>query len=166
MERLKKIGTLSLENTAKNRASRIGVGFEKLDRGVFEPEKAYDFVGKLGLLTLHHVFFKLLDSFIDLNGGAMYVAAGIVHAVHTAIHAVLEGINGLIQLVNQITGIRHCGISLLLYLKTIQGVSHIRQMGISLFVQLSPLGKFTQRLLKFHLCQSFLCDCRERWAYG
>ena len=49
MERLKKIGTLSLENTAKNRASRIGVGFEKLDRGVFEPEKAYDFVGKLGL---------------------------------------------------------------------------------------------------------------------
>ena len=49
MERLKKIGTLSLENIAKNRASRIGVGFEKLDRGVFEPEKAYDFVGKLGL---------------------------------------------------------------------------------------------------------------------
>ena len=49
MERLKKIGKISLENTAKNRASRIGIGFEKLDRGVFEPEKAYDYVGKLGL---------------------------------------------------------------------------------------------------------------------
>ncbi|MBQ3076133.1 MAG: beta-galactosidase, partial [Clostridia bacterium] len=49
MERLKKIGKLSLENTEKNRASRIGIGFEKLDRGVFDPEKAYDYVGKLGL---------------------------------------------------------------------------------------------------------------------
>ena len=73
------------------------------------------FMGQLGLLALHHVFFKFLDSFINLNGSVMYIVAGAVHAVHTAIHTILKGINGLIQLVDQITGIRHCGISLLLY---------------------------------------------------
>ena len=49
MERLKKVGQVSLKSASKNRASRIGIGFEKLDRGVFEPEKAYDFVAELGL---------------------------------------------------------------------------------------------------------------------
>ena len=49
MERLKRVGQVSLKNASKNRASRIGIGFEKLDRGVFEPEKAYDYVAELGL---------------------------------------------------------------------------------------------------------------------
>jgi hypothetical protein len=49
MERLKKVGKVSLEGCATNRAERIGIGFEKLDRAVFEPEKAYDYVGNIGL---------------------------------------------------------------------------------------------------------------------
>lgn len=40
MERMKKIGTLPLRNAAQVGPSRIGIGFEKLDRKVFEPEKA------------------------------------------------------------------------------------------------------------------------------
>lgn len=49
MERMKKIGTLPLRNAAQVGPSRIGIGFEKLDRKVFEPEKAYDLVAASGV---------------------------------------------------------------------------------------------------------------------
>ena len=49
MERMQKIGTLPLRNAAQVGPSRIGIGFEKLDRNVFDPEKAYDKVAALGV---------------------------------------------------------------------------------------------------------------------
>ena len=49
MERMKKIGTLPLRSAAQVGPSRIGIGFEKLDRKVFEPEKAYDLVAASGV---------------------------------------------------------------------------------------------------------------------
>lgn len=49
MERLKKIGSVSIDDNGTKRASRIGIGFEKLDRGVFDPSKAYDYVAEIGV---------------------------------------------------------------------------------------------------------------------
>lgn len=49
MERLIKKGQLTVENAAAIGPSRLGIGFEKLDRRAFEPEKAYDLVAELGV---------------------------------------------------------------------------------------------------------------------
>lgn len=49
MERLIKIGTLKTKTALDVRESRLGVGFEKLDRDAFTPEKAYDKVANLGV---------------------------------------------------------------------------------------------------------------------
>ncbi len=49
MDRLQKVGQIDLSHNRENRAMRLGIGFEKLDRGVFDPEKAYDHVADLGL---------------------------------------------------------------------------------------------------------------------
>ena len=48
MERLKKIGTLPTISSQELEHSRLGIGFEKLDRAVFDPEKAYDKVAAAG----------------------------------------------------------------------------------------------------------------------
>ena len=42
MERLKKIGSLQPKASWEIANSKISLGFEKLDRDVFDPEKAYD----------------------------------------------------------------------------------------------------------------------------
>ena len=44
MIRLNKIGTIIPKAYKDVTKSRIGLGFEKLDRDVFDPEKAYPFV--------------------------------------------------------------------------------------------------------------------------
>ncbi|MBR2372886.1 MAG: beta-galactosidase [Lentisphaeria bacterium] len=49
MERLKKIGNISPVHASEVKKSTLGIGFEKLDRAVFEPEKAYDKVAELGV---------------------------------------------------------------------------------------------------------------------
>ena len=49
MERLKKIGALERLPAKEIEYSRLGIGFEKLDRDVFDPEKAYDKVGAIGV---------------------------------------------------------------------------------------------------------------------
>ncbi len=49
MERLKKIGEVRKFSSSQVKSSRLGIGFEKLDRGVFDPEKAYDPVAELGV---------------------------------------------------------------------------------------------------------------------
>lgn len=49
MERLKKIGNIQTKRSIDINSSRIGLGFEKLDRDVFNPEKAYDFVANSGV---------------------------------------------------------------------------------------------------------------------
>lgn len=49
MERLIKVGKLDYKSADKVKFSRLGIGFEKLDRGVFDPNKAYDKVAKLGV---------------------------------------------------------------------------------------------------------------------
>lgn len=49
MERLKKIGRVQTGNAAEIGPSKLGIGFEKLDRRAFEPEKAYDLVANLGV---------------------------------------------------------------------------------------------------------------------
>lgn len=49
MERLKKIGKVEPKHSLNVKKSKMGLGFEKLDRDVFDPEKAYDKVGELGV---------------------------------------------------------------------------------------------------------------------
>ena len=49
MKRLKKIGKVPVKKSSEIAFSRIGVGFEKLDRALFDPEKAYDLVAGLGV---------------------------------------------------------------------------------------------------------------------
>lgn len=49
MERLIKTGRLIPRHSRDVCKSRIGIGFEKLDRDVFDPEKAYDKVAELGV---------------------------------------------------------------------------------------------------------------------
>ena len=49
MERLVKVGRIVPKNSNDILKSRIGLGFEKLDRDVFDPEKAYDYVAKTGV---------------------------------------------------------------------------------------------------------------------
>ena len=49
MDRLQKLGTVKTVCSSQVGTSPLGLGFEKLDRGVFEPEKAYDKVAELGV---------------------------------------------------------------------------------------------------------------------
>ncbi len=49
MERLQKVGQIIPKASSEIRHSRIGLGFEKLDRDVFDPKKAYPFVGMSGV---------------------------------------------------------------------------------------------------------------------
>lgn len=49
MERLLKAGELKKKHSSTIKSSRIGIGFEKLDRNVFDPEKAYDKVAETGV---------------------------------------------------------------------------------------------------------------------
>ena len=49
MERLIKTGKIITKNSKSISGSRIGLGFEKLDRNVFDPEKAYDKVYETGI---------------------------------------------------------------------------------------------------------------------
>ena len=49
MVRLFQKGKIKPKNSSDIIHSRIGIGFEKLDRDVFDPEKAYDYVAKTGV---------------------------------------------------------------------------------------------------------------------
>ncbi|MBQ8081033.1 MAG: beta-galactosidase [Clostridia bacterium] len=49
MERLIRNGQVRIKNAKQIGPSRLGIGFEKLDRKVFEPENAYDLVGEMGV---------------------------------------------------------------------------------------------------------------------
>lgn len=49
MERLHYEGKLPLYTATDIPHSRVGIGFEKLDRDVFDPEKAYDKVARIGV---------------------------------------------------------------------------------------------------------------------
>ncbi len=49
MNRLIKIGSIKPKNSKDIKYSKIGLGFEKLDRGAFDPEKAYDKVAECGV---------------------------------------------------------------------------------------------------------------------
>ena len=49
MEGFEKIGCIEPKCAADVACSRLGLGFEKLDRGAFDPEKAYDKVAALGV---------------------------------------------------------------------------------------------------------------------
>ena len=42
MDRLRKIGKIKMLSAFEVKDSRLGIGFEKLDRALFDPEKAYD----------------------------------------------------------------------------------------------------------------------------
>ena len=46
---LRKTGRLRTKTAAQWQESRLGIGFEKLDRGVFIPEKAYDKLARIGV---------------------------------------------------------------------------------------------------------------------
>lgn len=49
MERLIRTGTVPFRTALEIERSRLGIGFEKLDRAVFDPEKAYDKLGDIGV---------------------------------------------------------------------------------------------------------------------
>ena len=49
MEQLKKIGKIKPKKSIDVKKSRIGLGFEKLDRDVFDPENSYPFVAESGV---------------------------------------------------------------------------------------------------------------------
>lgn len=49
MERLKLIGKVKPKHSSEVKSSKLGIGFEKLDRNVFDPEKAYDKVAETGV---------------------------------------------------------------------------------------------------------------------
>lgn len=49
MYRLKEIGKIKTKKAAEISSSRLGIGFEKLDRDAFDPEKAYDKVSEIGI---------------------------------------------------------------------------------------------------------------------
>ena len=49
MERLILEGHVKAKSAAEVKTSRMGIGFEKLDRAVFDPEKAYDNLAELGV---------------------------------------------------------------------------------------------------------------------
>lgn len=49
MERLIQIGTVKRKTAADVTDTRLGIGFEKLDRAVFDPEKAYDKIAAIGV---------------------------------------------------------------------------------------------------------------------
>ena len=49
MDRLKQVGTVKPRHSRTIGHSKIGLGFEKLDRDVFDPEKAYDRVAEVGV---------------------------------------------------------------------------------------------------------------------
>ena len=40
MERMKKVGSIAPKSAMDVKKTRLGIGFEKLDRNVFDPEKA------------------------------------------------------------------------------------------------------------------------------
>jgi len=49
MDQLIKVGKIQPKRSIDIQKSKIGIGFEKLDRYAFEPEKAYPFVAQLGV---------------------------------------------------------------------------------------------------------------------
>ena len=49
MMKLTKVGTVTKKSALDIKESRLGIGFEKLDRNVFDPNKAYDKLGKIGV---------------------------------------------------------------------------------------------------------------------
>ena len=49
MERLLKSGKIEPKHSNEVSKSRLGIGFEKLDRDAFNPELAYDRVAELGI---------------------------------------------------------------------------------------------------------------------
>lgn len=49
MDRLQKVGAVTAVHSSQVGTSPFGLGFEKLDRAVFDPEKAYDKVAALGV---------------------------------------------------------------------------------------------------------------------
>lgn len=49
MYRLKKTASLRSKSAAEIKSSRLGIGFEKLDRDAFDPEKAYDKLAAVGV---------------------------------------------------------------------------------------------------------------------
>ncbi len=49
MEQLKRIGRITPKRSLDIKESKLGIGFEKLDRNVFDPEKAYDKLELVGV---------------------------------------------------------------------------------------------------------------------
>ncbi len=49
MERLKRISEIKGKSSSEIKNSRLGIGFEKLDRGLHDPEKAYDKLAETGV---------------------------------------------------------------------------------------------------------------------
>ncbi|MBQ8508962.1 MAG: beta-galactosidase [Clostridia bacterium] len=49
MEQLQKVGRIQPKRSLDIKKSKLGIGFEKLDRNVFDPEKAYDKLALVGV---------------------------------------------------------------------------------------------------------------------
>ncbi len=112
MERLIPVGSVPVRTASQILRSRLGIGFEKLDRGLFDPAPAYDFIARLGVKRVRlqsgwarsetrpgHYDFAWLDEIVDqlrrrgltpwlclCYGNALYTekAAGVFGAVGCA----------------------------------------------------------------------------------
>ena len=67
MERLIKSGEIVPKKSADIKHSKIGLGFEKLDRDVFDPKKAYPFVGESGVKSSGYSFSIESNSRISIS---------------------------------------------------------------------------------------------------
>lgn len=73
MDRLTKIGNVRAMSAKEVDTSRLGIGFEKLDRAVFDPEKAYGPLAKIGV------------KYVRIQSGwQRYSETGIIYGVGTA----------------------------------------------------------------------------------
>ena len=61
MNKLIKLGKIKPKNSKDIKYSKIGLGFEKLDRDAFNPEKAYDKVAACGRLFC--IYYRYHPSF-------------------------------------------------------------------------------------------------------
>ena len=94
MERLKKIGAVAKVHSSAVDKSTLGIGFEKLDRGLFDPEKAYDKVA--------------YQSFTKPNGSSAFVYWKpenlLKHTLESTITVECAEISGTPRLVDLLDG--------------------------------------------------------------
>ena len=102
MERLTKIGDVKSKSSSEIKYSRLGIGFEKIDRKLHDPEMAYDKMAETGIkwayvywaptdimstdyegtVTVHLAGIKEKPHLVDLMDGSIYEIPESMIEVH------------------------------------------------------------------------------------